>query len=707
MLRELGYTGWRGFPVSPSVIWTRSNAALHARRSAALDDDGPRSPSLSDYDDTAQTGSQSPASASADRNAEDTETIQALLGKLRSVLDSVYANAVAKCSKSKGKRFNILAEAMIGRTLDNHGAWKGSGARYYGPHNIDSYRSRNLHVYMREVMDSTKPQWLKDCYRDVLTPLIKQIDPVWAGDDGDWAVQINIMDGADHINRHCDDKDISYQYGVALGSFTGGNLKVWNRDESQTRSIDVHNKIVRLDGRNPHEVEPFEGTRYSVYFFKVFDRREEWTTVAPITDDIVTVYPVSDHVCEESNANEADLMKDVDDLTYSAFQAYIEATVPPATAMSWEDFKRPDPKLILDTYFAPDAAEKMVTKYGRKEVIDQVTAVVYDDSVDWIQTRLDDWYKKSSASANEPESNHETENSEQPVDMIQDNDTEPDGSARSVSEYATSSHNGGCAIAALQHELGLVIPQDILEEADRHAVRAATTGSVSEDELRRCIGDPNDGGAYSVHHVTQILRLLQERRLILKYDFERLRGQPWEVCKQVREIINGRNGDAVIITGVLNRQTAEMIEEHQKSKGFKFPTTWAQADEMGNDRNDDFMHTILGRGGHFYCNNQRNKRGRMIAAKGKCLAIGKDGSLSEDSWRYMREIHRCYRIRTEVVTDEADKAQRLKRVRAQHADFAGAEVMSCTKPTAGFARAKRRRPEWASVSDPVYGHLGN
>jgi hypothetical protein len=34
------------------------------------------------------------------------------------------------------------------------------------------------------------------------------------------------MDGADHINRHCDDKDISYQYGVALGSFTGGNLKV-------------------------------------------------------------------------------------------------------------------------------------------------------------------------------------------------------------------------------------------------------------------------------------------------------------------------------------------------------------------------------------------------------------------------------------------------------------------------------------------------
>ena len=80
--------------------------------------------------------------------------------------------------------------------------------------------------------------------------------------------------------------------------------------------------------------------------------------------------------------------------------------------------------------------------------------------------------------------------------------------------------------------------------------------------------------------MTQILRILKERRLLLEYKFERLRGQPWEVCQQVREIMNGRGGDAVIITGALNRQTAAMI------CGYKgpFPTTWAEDRNFGVDR---------------------------------------------------------------------------------------------------------------------------
>ena len=37
--------------------------------------------------------------------------------------------------------------------------------------------------------------------------------------------------------------------------------------------------------------------------------------------------------------------------------------------------------------------------------------------------------------------------------------------------------------------------RDILEEADKLAVHAAETDSASQEELRRCIGDPDDGGA--------------------------------------------------------------------------------------------------------------------------------------------------------------------------------------------------------------------
>ena len=121
---------------------------------------------------------------------------------------------------------------------------------------------------------------------------------------------------------------------------------------------------------------------------------------------------------------------------------------------------------------------------------------------------------------------------------------------------------------------------------------------------------------------------------------------------------------------------------------------------MGDEHNSSFMHTILGRGGRFYCNNLR-RNGRMIGTPGKYLAIGTDGTLSNDTWRYMRHIDRCYRIRTVAVPDEETEIRRLKRERSQHADFRGAEVMASTKTIATSKRAVRHRPQWASASDPV------
>ncbi len=81
----------------------------------------------------------------------------------------------------------------------------------------------------------------------------------------------------------------SPEYGLALGEFEGGELTIWNKDESSKQSIDLRNRIVRLDGRNYHQVEPAtSGTRYSVYFFKNYDRR--WTEVKPHTDEVEIVY---------------------------------------------------------------------------------------------------------------------------------------------------------------------------------------------------------------------------------------------------------------------------------------------------------------------------------------------------------------------------------------------------------------------------------
>ena len=210
--------------------------------------------------------------------------IPGLLSELKTTLD-------ANVGKGKGKRFDIAAEFMIGRTLDTHAAHANpKSGHYYGPHSIEEYIAKGTHVYMRDPQKGTKDKWLKDAFGDILTPLIQAIDPEWAGTDGDWAVQINVINSAKQsIKRHVDKDDIAPQYGLALGEFEGGELTIWSKDESSKQSIDLRNRIVRLDGRNFHQVEPVtSGTRYSVYFFKGYDRR--WTEKQPHTDEVKIVY---------------------------------------------------------------------------------------------------------------------------------------------------------------------------------------------------------------------------------------------------------------------------------------------------------------------------------------------------------------------------------------------------------------------------------
>eukprot|EP01043_Picozoa_sp_COSAG02_P030609 COSAG02_NODE_1962_length_10253_cov_6.942294_9_plen_65_part_00 len=63
---------------------------------------------------------------------------------------------------------------------------------------------------MRDPQEGTKPKWLKDALRNVLTPLIQAIDSDWAGTEGDWTVQINVINSEKQsINRHVDELDIA------------------------------------------------------------------------------------------------------------------------------------------------------------------------------------------------------------------------------------------------------------------------------------------------------------------------------------------------------------------------------------------------------------------------------------------------------------------------------------------------------------------
>jgi len=66
---------------------------------------------------------------------------------------------------------------------------------------------------------------------------------------------------------HRDDKDASFQVATAFGEYTGGELRVHSQDGIV--DINTRNRFVRFDGRYPHEVLPYEGTRYSVIFFQL------------------------------------------------------------------------------------------------------------------------------------------------------------------------------------------------------------------------------------------------------------------------------------------------------------------------------------------------------------------------------------------------------------------------------------------------------
>lgn len=147
--------------------------------------------------------------------------------------------------------------------------------------------------YTKNLAYSTKKKWMKKLYMDHLLPLAKEINADWVGPDDDVAFQVNMMTGNSmKVNLHVDDDDISHQYGVGLGDYEGGFLRTNNCGDA--REISIKRKVVRLDGRFPHEAVPVtSGTRFSIYIYKMFDRR--WTKSTPKIWPPQVIHTMDDH----------------------------------------------------------------------------------------------------------------------------------------------------------------------------------------------------------------------------------------------------------------------------------------------------------------------------------------------------------------------------------------------------------------------------
>ena len=119
--------------------------------------------------------------------------------------------------------------------------------------------------------------------------ILKTIDPDYAS--GEFIVQFAYMNANGFVKIHKDKEDISHQYALSVGDFTGAKLRVYHEDFNEKSEnerslqiylgnytdIDYRNKVVKFDGRRAHEVvtNNFEGERFTIIYYKNYDHRKD------------------------------------------------------------------------------------------------------------------------------------------------------------------------------------------------------------------------------------------------------------------------------------------------------------------------------------------------------------------------------------------------------------------------------------------------
>ena len=105
----------------------------------------------------------------------------------------------------------------------------------------------NKRVNMSDVKNRNIPIWKKEIF-DLSYRLIYQIDKRWLGSNLDFVVQFACMDNNSYIDAH-KDKDVSSQFLVTFGEYSGGHLMLYNNEKHVFEQIETMNNIVQFDGR--------------------------------------------------------------------------------------------------------------------------------------------------------------------------------------------------------------------------------------------------------------------------------------------------------------------------------------------------------------------------------------------------------------------------------------------------------------------------
>ena len=191
-------------------------------------------------------------------------------GMLKTALEDNDQRRFLEGNKPRKGKFDCY-HFIIGRSLSRYPITD-KRKRFY---KVVEFENEKITVYMRDPLESkSKPTWIKDIYVE-LRKVITLIDSKFAA-NGDWSVQVNLSDDPNKLMKpHVDDKDMTHQYAIGLGDYTGGELATFREDATGKRTavkLCIRNKVVKVDGRQWHVATKFKGVRFSIYFFKLWQR---------------------------------------------------------------------------------------------------------------------------------------------------------------------------------------------------------------------------------------------------------------------------------------------------------------------------------------------------------------------------------------------------------------------------------------------------
>mmetsp|Transcript_16656 Transcript_16656/g.30247 ORF Transcript_16656/g.30247 Transcript_16656/m.30247 type:complete len:117 (+) Transcript_16656:1530-1880(+) len=77
---------------------------------------------------------------------------------------------------------------------------------------------------------------------------------------------------------HIDTLNVGPFYGLSLGEFNGGGSIAVECSPFLVAEVDTRGRLGKVDGRFPHWVTPYEGTRYSLIYYVTSGNVEQQTT---------------------------------------------------------------------------------------------------------------------------------------------------------------------------------------------------------------------------------------------------------------------------------------------------------------------------------------------------------------------------------------------------------------------------------------------